>query len=55
MKNNESLTYIINTTHGTILECKSRVQNRAVLHNSTKGEPIIYNATYLTGKVDMLS
>ena len=55
MKNDENLCYIIDTTYGTMLECKSRIKNRAVLCNLTKCKPIIYNATYWTGKVDMLS
>ena len=55
MKNDDNLRYIIDTAHGTILECKSMIKNRAVLRNLTKRKLIIYNATRQTGKVDMLS
>ena len=55
IKNDKNLCYIIDTVHGTMLECKSRIKNRAVLYNLAKYKPIICNATHWTGKVDMLS
>ena len=55
MKNDENLCYIIDTTYGTMLECKSRIKNRAVLCNLTKQKLIICNIACWIGKVDMLS
>ena len=55
MENDENLNHTIDAVHATMLECKSRIKNRAVLRNLTKRKPTMHNATHWPGKVDVLS
>ena len=55
IENDKKLSDIISTVHGTMLEYKSRIKNRAVLRNLTKQKLIISNAICWADKVDILT
>ena len=53
-KTNMALHEVLNSVHGTMLSCKQKLRNGALLRNLTDLKPIIHNQTRWSGKYYMM-
>ena len=55
VKNDISLSETVDSIHNTMVDCKSKLKNRAVLRSLTDLAPISQNATRWSGKYNMVT